>query len=382
MQYDIPEIDPANACFPQYEASKSSVESMSVVESNTSTKFSNQSVLMTSVQGKDETHYMETSGIESKLAQSSIEIPSNKALNFIRKCNHIYDIFETDIFKYQFFREQQKRGQVRCNYISKQEEITVETRAVLIDWFVDVSTDFKLSNTTFYLAVSLVDRILSHIQCPRSKLQLIGTAAIFIAAKMEEIYPPRLCDMVYITDDTYTADQILRMEKIILRVVEFDIHVPLAKTFADFFALFKPISPVASCLLDCLLELSAIHYECIRFKPSRVAAAAYTLAVFCTANKFESFKPTNNIATLWKPSNILVQSIVSLFCCWTDELIQKTNIARDQLWEPSKTLAHLHRNIAVNHRLQAVYSKYMAREKHQVSCAIRMPDEDFFCAEI
>ncbi len=43
----------------------------------------------------------------------------------------------------------------------------------------------------------------------RSKLQLVGTACMFIAAKYEEIYPPDVSEFVYITDDTYNKRQVL-----------------------------------------------------------------------------------------------------------------------------------------------------------------------------
>jgi cyclin B len=33
---------------------------------------------------------------------------------------------------------------------------------------------------------------------------LVGVAALFIACKYEEIYPPDLKDFVYITDNAYT----------------------------------------------------------------------------------------------------------------------------------------------------------------------------------
>jgi cyclin A len=42
----------------------------------------------------------------------------------------------------------------------------------------------------------------------RSKLQLVGTACMFIAAKYEEIYPPDVSEFVYITDDTYNKRQV------------------------------------------------------------------------------------------------------------------------------------------------------------------------------
>jgi Cyclin, N-terminal domain len=53
---------------------------------------------------------------------------------------------------------------------------------------------------------------------PRRQLQLVGVAALFIASKYEELYPPEINDYVFIADDAYTKQQILEMEKQIVRV--------------------------------------------------------------------------------------------------------------------------------------------------------------------
>lgn len=49
-------------------------------------------------------------------------------------------------------------------------------------------------------------------------MQLVGVAALFVASKYEELYPPEVHDFVYITDNTYTKDEILKMEKFMLKV--------------------------------------------------------------------------------------------------------------------------------------------------------------------
>lgn len=54
-------------------------------------------------------------------------------------------------------------------------------------------------------------------------MQLVGAAAMLVASKYEEIYPPLLKDFVYITDNQYIADEILDMEKSLLFTLDFDI---------------------------------------------------------------------------------------------------------------------------------------------------------------
>ena len=92
--------------------------------------------------------------------------------------------------------------------MQKQPDITTNMRCVLVDWLVEVVDEFSLQPRTLYLAVSLIDRFLSHMSVLRGKLQLVGTTAMYIAAKIEEIYPPEIRDFAYITDNTYTLQQV------------------------------------------------------------------------------------------------------------------------------------------------------------------------------
>lgn len=53
----------------------------------------------------------------------------------------------------------------------------------------------------------------------------------FYFRKYEEIYPPEVGEFVYITDDTYTKKQVIRMEHLILKVLSFDLSVPTPLSF-------------------------------------------------------------------------------------------------------------------------------------------------------
>lgn len=79
-----------------------------------------------------------------------------------------------------------------------QDEVTPKHRAVLIDWINDISIKCKFGNQCLFMAVNIIDRFLMSNCCKVSDLQLIGTAALFIAGKYEEIYPPTLQQYVQI----------------------------------------------------------------------------------------------------------------------------------------------------------------------------------------
>ncbi|XP_017881629.1 cyclin-A2 [Ceratina calcarata] len=185
--------------------------------------------------------------------------------------------YRADVYNYLRARETQHRP--KPGYMKKQPDITYSMRSILVDWLVEVAEEYRLQTETLYLAVSYIDRFLSYMSVVRAKLQLVGTAAMFIAAKYEEIYPPDVGEFVYITDDTYTKKQVLRMEHLILRVLSFDLAVPTPLTFLMEFCISNNLSDKIKFLAMYLSELSMLEGDpYLQFVPSHLAASAIALA--------------------------------------------------------------------------------------------------------
>lgn len=84
---------------------------------------------------------------------------------------------------------------------------------------------YRLHRETFHLATSYVDRYLKvKKDVQKSRLQLVGVTALFIAAKLEEIYPPKLSEFSYVTDGACTDDEILLEELVMLKVRDANIY--------------------------------------------------------------------------------------------------------------------------------------------------------------
>jgi len=97
-------------------------------------------------------------------------------------------------------------------------------RAILLDWLIEVCEVYKLHRETFYLAVDYLDRYLhGERQVLKTHLQLIGITCLFVAAKVEEIYPPKIGEFAYVTDGACTERDILNHEKILLQALGWDI---------------------------------------------------------------------------------------------------------------------------------------------------------------
>merc|ERR1719285_1597083 len=102
---------------------------------------------------------------------------------------------------------------------SKHQSIQPKMRAILLDWLIEVCEVYKMHRETFYLAVDFFDRYLGVTAdpVPKNRLQLIGVSCLFIGAKIEEIYPPKLQEFAYVTDGACTEEEILNMELMILK---------------------------------------------------------------------------------------------------------------------------------------------------------------------
>ncbi|XP_045592535.1 G2/mitotic-specific cyclin-A [Procambarus clarkii] len=199
----------------------------------------------------------------------------------------IYDVPEYAADIYQYLKEAEVCHKPRANYMSKQTDITASMRWILVDWLVEVAEEYSLHTETLYLAVSYIDRFLSHMSVKRDKLQLVGTTAMFIAAKYEEIYPPDVGQFAYITDNTYKVGQILRMEHLILKVLSFDMAVPTAHLFVNKFSRMCKNSEETLHLSLFLAELSMLDCDpFLRFLPSMIAASAVALANHTTQARF------------------------------------------------------------------------------------------------
>jgi len=167
-----------------------------------------------------------------------------------------------------------------CNYMDRQPDLNAKMRAILVDWLVEVAMKHKLKLETLFLTVNLIDRYLDRRQTMRQRLQLVGVAAMLIASKFEEIYPPDVRDFVYITDNAYVKEDILQMEVQILTELKFVICVPTAAHFMDRYQRLNqcPKDSAHRHLLHYLLELSLMDFHMIRYEPSHLVAAATLLS--------------------------------------------------------------------------------------------------------
>jgi hypothetical protein len=141
--------------------------------------------------------------------------------------------YSSDILNNLLQEEKDLPIQTNPNYYSFQYEINDKMRAILIDWLIDVHYKFGFKEETLYITIYIIDSYLSLKQIERCNLQLLGITALFIACKQNEIIFRRLKEYAYITDNAYTESDIITMENIILRTLNFNLLFPSALSFYE-----------------------------------------------------------------------------------------------------------------------------------------------------
>ncbi|KAG9391133.1 Cyclin A [Carpediemonas membranifera] len=187
------------------------------------------------------------------------------------------------------YLQQQERqfGQIEDYTTSFQRCIQPKMVAIVADWLLDVAVEYKLQTETYFLAINLMHRFLTRREIARDKLQLVGVSAIWIAAKYEECIVAPVDDFAYITDDTYTCDQIRAMEREILNTLDWEgLTAPTARTFLKRYCHVADSSVNTALLSAYLTELCQRSTELMRFLPSMVSASSVALSRLATTGEF------------------------------------------------------------------------------------------------
>ncbi|EAU37291.1 G2/mitotic-specific cyclin cdc13 [Aspergillus terreus NIH2624] len=184
--------------------------------------------------------------------------------------------YSDDIFEYM--KEQEIKMMPNAHYMDNQAEIQWSMRSVLMDWLVQVHHRFSLLPETLFLCVNYIDRFLSCKIVSLGKLQLVGATAIFIAAKYEEINCPSVQEIVYMVDGGYTVDEILKAERFMLSMLQFELGWPGPMSFLRKISKADDYDLETRTLAKYFLEITIMDERFVGCPPSFTAAGAHCLA--------------------------------------------------------------------------------------------------------
>ncbi|KAF7243050.1 Cyclin-F [Varanus komodoensis] len=168
--------------------------------------------------------------------------------------------------------------------LNKQSIFTVQKgmnetmRYILIDWLVEVATMKDFSSLCLHMTVGCVDRYLKIRPVPRARLQLLGIACMVICTRFisKEILTIR--EAVWLTDNTYKYEDLVRMMGEIISALEGKIRIPTIIDYKEVLLNIIPLERRTVYLYSFICELSLLNTGLCIYSPARLAAAALLLA--------------------------------------------------------------------------------------------------------
>jgi len=172
----------------------------------------------------------------------------------------------------------QERMRPSANYMDLQQDIQWSMRSVLVDWVVQVHHRFQLLPETLFLSINYIDRFLSVKVVSVGKLQLVGATALFLAAKYEEVNCPSIQEIVYMVDNGYSQDEILKAERFMLSMLQFELGWPGPMSFLRRISKADDYDLETRTLAKYFLEITLCDERFVDSVPSFTAAGAHCLA--------------------------------------------------------------------------------------------------------
>uniref|UniRef100_A0A8C4X685 Cyclin E1 n=1 Tax=Erpetoichthys calabaricus TaxID=27687 RepID=A0A8C4X685_ERPCA len=162
------------------------------------------------------------------------------------------------------------------HFLERHPLLQPKMRAILLDWLMEVCEVYRLHRETFYLAQDYFDRFMAtQKNVVKTRLQLIGITALFVASKLEEIYPPKLNQFAYVTDGACTEDEILEMELSMMKELKWSLN-PL--TVMSWLNIYMQVFPQTTFVqISKLIDLCILDVGCLDFSYGVLAASALSL---------------------------------------------------------------------------------------------------------
>lgn len=182
-----------------------------------------------------------------------------------------------------------------------------------MEWLIHVHQRFKLLPETLFLAVNYIDRFLSSKIVSVARLQLVGAAAIFIAAKYEEIICPSIQEIIFMVDGGYKAAEILKAECYMLSILNFELGWPGPMIFLRRISKADEYDEETRTLAKYFLEVAVMDERFVACPPSFLAAGAHCLARLMLFKGDWSTAHVHYSGYTW--SQVLPLASTLLYCC-------------------------------------------------------------------
>ncbi|KAJ5235373.1 uncharacterized protein N7469_004541 [Penicillium citrinum] len=164
--------------------------------------------------------------------------------------------------------------------IDIQTEIQWFMRPYLLDFLIEAHTAFQLMPSTLFLAINLLDRYCSKRVVYKRHYQLVGCAALLIAAKYNDKKDrvPTVKELKSMCCSLYDDDMFIQMEWHVLQTLGWTIGHPTVDSFLQVAVLDEAYDPEVEHMTLYILEIALFHRDFVSKPSSELARAALALA--------------------------------------------------------------------------------------------------------
>ncbi|XP_026071385.1 cyclin-F-like [Carassius auratus] len=156
------------------------------------------------------------------------------------------------------------------------QDITTK-RYILVDWLVEVTTMKDFSSQVLHVTIGCVDRYLSRRSVPKAQLQLLGIACMVISTRYISREILTIREAVWLTDNTYQYEDLVRMMGEVISVLDGKIRTPTVLDYGEVLQSLMPVERRTSHLFSYISELSLLCSPLTVPGPSRLASAILLL---------------------------------------------------------------------------------------------------------
>lgn len=166
------------------------------------------------------------------------------------------------------------------NLIDMQREIQWFMRPYLIDFIVEAHAAFTLLPETLFLTINLLDRYCSKRVVYKQHYQLVGCAALLIAAKYgdKKDRVPQINELNNMCCGLYDAGMFTQMEMHVLNTLEWNIGHPTVDFFSQLIVAEERDDNEVEHMASYISEIALYHRDFVSTKPSTMARASLALA--------------------------------------------------------------------------------------------------------
>uniref|UniRef100_A0A3Q2ZH39 Cyclin-F n=1 Tax=Hippocampus comes TaxID=109280 RepID=A0A3Q2ZH39_HIPCM len=149
-------------------------------------------------------------------------------------------------------------------------------RYILVDWLVEVTTMKDFSSLTLHVTVGCVDRYLALRSVPKVRLQLLGIACMVVCTRYISKDILTIREAVWLTDNTYKYEDLVRMMGEVVSVLEGKIRSPTLLDYGEVLLSLLPLERRTTHLFSYICELSLL-YLALATMPAKMACAVLLL---------------------------------------------------------------------------------------------------------